>query len=167
MAIVFSGGRTWLSPVLGPVERGFYKIAGVDPERGMGWKSYVFALIVLNALHFLLLYAILRLQDVLPWNPQNAPAMSPRLAFNTAASFVTNTNWQAYSPESQISDGAQMLGLTVHMFLSAATGIAAAVAVMRAVYRGRVENAGQFLRRHYALHFVCADADRVSSHGGC
>jgi K+-transporting ATPase ATPase A chain len=144
MAIVFSGGRTWLSPVLGPVERGFYKIAGVDPERGMGWKSYVFALIVLNALHFLLLYAILRLQDVLPWNPQNAPAMSPRLAFNTAASFVTNTNWQAYSPESQISDGAQMLGLTVHMFLSAATGIAAAVAVMRAFTAGGLKTLGNF-----------------------
>jgi K+-transporting ATPase ATPase A chain len=144
MATVFTGGRTFLSPVLGPVERGFYKIAGVDPERGMGWKSYVFALIVLNALHFLILYAILRLQDVLPWNPQNAPAMSPRLAFNTAASFVTNTNWQAYSPESQISDGAQMFGLTVHMFLSAATGIAAAVAVVRAFAAGGLKTLGNF-----------------------
>jgi K+-transporting ATPase ATPase A chain len=144
MATVFTGGRTFLSPVLGPVERGFYKIAGVDPERGMGWKSYVFALIVLNALHFLILYAILRLQDVLPWNPQHAPAMSPRLAFNTAASFVTNTNWQAYSPESQISDGAQMFGLTVHMFLSAATGIAAAVAVVRAFAAGGLKTLGNF-----------------------
>ena len=144
MATVFTGGRTFLTPVLGPVERGFYKIAGVDPERGMGWKSYVFALIVLNALHFLILYAILRLQDVLPWNPQNAPAMSPRLAFNTAASFVTNTNWQAYSPESQISNGAQMLGLTVHMFLSAATGIAAAVAVVRAFAAGGLKTLGNF-----------------------
>ena len=144
MATVFSGGRNFLSPVMGPVERGFYKIAGVDPARGMGWKSYVFALIVLNALHFLILYAILRFQDILPWNPQNAPAMAPRLAFNTAASFVTNTNWQAYSPESQISDGAQMLGLTVHMFLSAATGIAAAVAVMRAFAAGGLKTLGNF-----------------------
>ena len=144
MATVFSGGRTFLSPVLGPVERGFYKLAGVDPDRGMTWKSYAFALIVLSALHFLILYAILRLQDVLPWNPQNAPAMSPRLAFNTAASFVTNTNWQAYTPESQISDGAQMLGLTVHMFLSAAAGIAAAVAVVRAFTAGGLKTLGNF-----------------------
>jgi K+-transporting ATPase ATPase A chain len=144
MATVFSGGRTFLTPVMGPVERGFYKLAGVNPQRGMGWKSYVFALIVLNALHFLILYAVLRFQDVLPWNPQNAPAMSPRLAFNTAASFVTNTNWQAYTPESQISDGAQMLGLTVHMFLSAATGIAAGVAVMRAFTAGGLKTLGNF-----------------------
>jgi K+-transporting ATPase ATPase A chain len=144
MAIVFAGGRTWLSPVMQPVERGFYRLAGVNPDRGMGWKSYVSALIVMNALHFLLLYAILRLQDVLPWNPQHIAAMAPRLAFNTAASFVTNTNWQAYSPESQISYGAQMLGLTVHMFLSAATGIAAAVAVMRAFAGGGLKLLGNF-----------------------
>ena len=144
MSIVFSGGHTWLSPVMAPLERGFYRIAGVDPTRGMGWKSYVGALIVLNALHFLVLYAILRLQDVLPWNPMHVAAMAPRLAFNTAASFVTNTNWQAYAPESQISYGAQMLGLTVHMFLSAATGIAAAVAVVRAFAGGGLKTLGNF-----------------------
>jgi len=144
MATVFSGGRTWLSPVMQPVESGFYRLAGVDPTRGMGWKSYVGALIVLNALHFLLLYAILRLQDVLPWNPMHVAAMAPRLAFNTAASFVTNTNWQAYTPESQISYGAQMMGLTVHMFLSAATGIAAGVAVMRAFAGGGLKTLGNF-----------------------
>ncbi len=144
MAVVFSGERSLLTPVLGPVERGFYTVAGIDPKRGMGWKQYVFALILLNALHFLLLYAILRLQDILPWNPQHAPAMSPRLAFNTAASFVTNTNWQAYTPESQISYGAQMFGLTVHMFLSAATGIAAAVAVMRAFTGSALKTLGNF-----------------------
>jgi K+-transporting ATPase ATPase A chain len=132
MAVLFTGGKTLLTPVLGPVERGFYALAGVDPKRGMGWKEYAFALIMLSALHFLLLYAILRLQFYLPWNPQAIAGMSPRLAFNTAASFTTNTNWQAYVPESQISYGAQMLGLCVHMFLSAATGIAAAVAVVRA-----------------------------------
>ena len=144
MAVVFSGERSLLTPVLGPVERGFYTIAGIDPKRGMGWKQYVLALILLNALHFLLLYAILRLQDILPWNPQHAPAMSPRLAFNTAASFVTNTNWQAYTPESQISYGAQMFGLTVHMFLSASTGIAAAVAVMRAFTGSALKTLGNF-----------------------
>jgi K+-transporting ATPase ATPase A chain len=144
MAVIFTDGRTFLSPVLGPVERGVYKICGVDPARGMGWKAYVAALILLNALHFLLLYAILRLQNVLPWNPQAIPAMPPRLAFNTAISFVTNTNWQAYSPESQISYGAQMIGLTVHNFLSAATGIAAAVAVVRAFTAGGLKTLGNF-----------------------
>jgi K+-transporting ATPase ATPase A chain len=136
-------------------------VAGVDPAARHGLEgSYAFALIVLNALHFLLLYAILRLQDLLPWNPAGIVGMSPRLAFNTAASFVTNTNWQAYTPESQISYGAQMLGLTVHMFLSAATGIAAAVAVVRAFAGGRAEDAGQFLRRRHACHAVCAAAGR-------
>jgi K+-transporting ATPase ATPase A chain len=144
MARLFSGERVFLSPVLGPVERGFYKIAGVDPTRGMGWKDYVLALLVLNALHFLLLYAILRLQYYLPWNPQGITGMSPRLAFNTAASFVTNTNWQVYTPESQISYGAQMLGLCVHMFLSAASGIAAAVAVMRAFTGSGLKTLGNF-----------------------
>ena len=144
MAVLFSGGRTWLTPVLGPVESGLYRLAGVDPRRGMTWREYAFALILLNALHFLVLYAILRLQDVLPFNPQHVAGMSPRLAFNTAASFVTNTNWQAYSPESQISYGAQMFGLTVHNFLSAATGIAAAVAVVRAFAGSAVTTLGNF-----------------------
>ncbi|HTZ71439.1 MAG TPA: potassium-transporting ATPase subunit KdpA [Acetobacteraceae bacterium] len=144
MSLVFAGERTWLTPVLAPVERGFYAASGVDPKRGMGWKEYVFALLLLNALHFLLLYAILRLQYYLPWNPQGITGMSPRLAFNTAASFVTNTNWQAYSPESQVSYGAQMIGLTVHNFLSAASGIAAAVAVMRAFAGGGLKTLGNF-----------------------
>ncbi len=144
MAVLFSGGRTWLTPVLGPVERGFYRLAGIDPRRGMSWREYVFALILLNAVHFLVLYAMLRLQDVLPFNPQHVAAMSPRLAFNTAASFVTNTNWQAYVPESQISYGAQMFGLTVHNFLSAATGIAAAVAVVRAFAGSALATLGNF-----------------------
>ena len=144
MAVLFSGGRVWLTPVLGPVERGLYRLAGVDSRRGMTWLEYVFALIALNALHFLVLYAILRLQGVLPFNPQHVAGMSPRLAFNTAASFVTNTNWQAYTPESQISYGAQMFGLTVHNFLSAATGIAAAVAVVRAFAGSAVTTLGNF-----------------------
>jgi K+-transporting ATPase ATPase A chain len=144
MATLFSGGRVFLSPVLAPVENGLYALAGVNPARGMGWRDYAFGLILLNALHFLLLYAILRLQDWLPFNPQHIGLMSPRLAFNTAASFVTNTNWQAYVPESQISYGAQMFGLTVHNFLSAATGIAAAVAVVRAFTGSALSTLGNF-----------------------
>jgi K+-transporting ATPase ATPase A chain len=144
MATLFSGGRVFLSPVLAPVERGLYALAGVNPARGMGWRDYAFGLILLNALHFLLLYAILRLQDWLPFNPQHIGPMSPRLAFNTAASFVTNTNWQAYVPEGQISYGAQMFGLTVHNFLSAATGIAAAVAVVRAFTGSALSTLGNF-----------------------
>jgi K+-transporting ATPase ATPase A chain len=140
MAGVFTGQIRFLRPV----ERALYWLIGTDPERGMGWREYAFALLLLNALHFLLLYAILRFQNILPWNPQGVPGMSPRLAFNTAASFVTNTNWQAYVPEGQISYGAQMLGLTVHMFLSAATGIAAAVAVVRAFVSGGVKTLGNF-----------------------
>jgi K+-transporting ATPase ATPase A chain len=144
MARFLQGERVFLTPVMAPIERGFYAIAGVDRERGMTWKTYVFALILLNALHFALLYGILRLQYYLPFNPQGVAGMSPQLAFNTAISFVTNTNWQAYTPESQVSYGAQMLGLTVHNFLSAATGIAAAVAVVRAFTGGALKHLGNF-----------------------
>ncbi len=144
IAAVVGGGRTVLSPVLGPVERGFYALAGVDPARGMGWRTYATALIVLQAVHFLVLYLMLRFQDLLPLNPQHFDGMVPRLAFNTAISFVTNTNWQAYSGESALSYGSQMWGLTVHNFLSAATGIAAAVAVARAFAAGEVKLLGNF-----------------------
>ena len=144
MAAVFAGERVFLTPVLAPIERITYRVAGIDPAQGMGWKGYVFALLLLNALHFLLLYAILRLQFFLPFNPQHIAGMSPQLAFNTAASFVTNTNWQSYTPESQISYGAQMFGLTVHNYLSAATGIAAALAVARAFCGSRLTALGNF-----------------------
>ena len=99
IAAAMQGGRTVLSPVLGPVERGLYALSGVDAARGMSWRGYLAALLMLNALHFLLLYAVLRGQAYLPWNPQEFAGMSPRLAFNTAISFVTNTNWQGYSGE--------------------------------------------------------------------
>jgi K+-transporting ATPase ATPase A chain len=144
MARILAGERSFLSAVLGPVERGFYALAGVDAKRGMDWKSYAFALLLLNALHFLLLYAILRLQYYLPFNPQGMIGMSPRLAFNTAMSFVTNTNWQAYGGETTLSYGSQMFGLTVHNFLSAATGIAAAAAVARAFAGGGLKELGNF-----------------------
>ncbi len=144
LANAMQGGRNVLSPVLGPVERGLYALCGVDPARGMGWLGYAAALLMLNALHFLLLYAILRLQYYLPFNPQEFSGMSPKLAFNTAMSFVTNTNWQAYAGETTLSHGAQMFGLTVHNFLSAASGIAAACAVSRAFVAGGLTTLGNF-----------------------
>jgi K+-transporting ATPase ATPase A chain len=140
IAAVLAGDVGWLAPA----ERGFYALAGVHPGRSMDWKTYAFALIALNAAHFLLLYAMLRLQWYLPLNPQGIAGMSPRLAFNTAMSFVTNTNWQAYAGEQALSYGSQMWGLTVHNFLSAATGIAAAAAVARAFAAGGLHGLGNF-----------------------
>ncbi|MGI4747777.1 MAG: potassium-transporting ATPase subunit KdpA, partial [Janthinobacterium lividum] len=144
LAAVLEGRSTFLTPVLAPVERGFYRLSGIDPLQGMSWRSYATALLLLNALHFALLYLFLRLQFYLPFNPQHVVGMAPSIAFNTAISFVTNTNWQAYVPESSISNGAQMFGLTVHNFLSAATGIAVAVAVMRALATGGLKTLGNF-----------------------
>src|ERR1700733_13796826 len=129
---------------LAPVERGFYALAGVDPRRGMSWKTYAVALIVLQAVHFLILYLMLRFQDLLPFNPAGQSGLSPRLAFNTAMSFVTNTNWQAYGGETTMSYGSQMWGLTVHNFLSAATGIAAAAMVARAFAGSGLRDLGNF-----------------------
>ncbi|MBU6497081.1 MAG: potassium-transporting ATPase subunit KdpA [Rhodospirillales bacterium] len=140
MAAIFERRVTWLRPV----ELGFYRLAGVDETRSMTWQAYAVALLLLSLIHFFLLYGILRLQYYLPFNPQHIAGMSPRLAFNTAASFTTNTNWQAYLPEGQISNGAQMLGLAVHMFLSAAAGIAAAAAVMRAFTASALKSLGNF-----------------------
>ena len=144
IARVVQGERTFLSPVLGPVERGFYALAGVDARRGMTWKTYAVALIMLQAVHFALLYLMLRYQDLLPLNPQGQSGLTPKLAFNTAISFVTNTNWQAYGGETTLSYGSQMWGLTVHNFLSAATGIAAAVMVARAFAAGGLKELGNF-----------------------
>ncbi len=129
---------------LAPVERGVYAVCGIDPAREMRWQDYVVALLLLSVIHLVLLYAILRLQEYLPFNPQHIGPMSPRLAFNTAASFTTNTNWQSYAPEAQISNGAQMFGLAVHMFISAAAGIAVAGAVMRAFTSSGLQTLGNF-----------------------
>lgn len=144
MARVLEGSFIARHPVLGRIERGVYRVSGVDASRQMAWREYVAALMTLNALHFLILYAMLRLQDVLPWNPQGAAGMSPRLAFNTAISFVTNTNWQAYAGEQAASNFVQMFGLTSHMFVSAATGIAAALAVARGFARRGTGELGNF-----------------------
>jgi K+-transporting ATPase ATPase A chain len=144
MARVWQGQSTWLDPVLRPVERVFYGLSGVDPKKGQGWLTYAIALMAFNAAGFIVLYGILRLQNHLPLNPQGFPAMSPDLAFNTAISFVSNTNWQAYSGESAASHLSQMAGLTVQNFVSASTGIAVAAALARAFAANRGQEIGNF-----------------------
>jgi K+-transporting ATPase ATPase A chain len=144
MARVFSGERTLLSPVLGPVEGAFYRLAGVAPEREQNWLAYTIAMLVFSAAGFASLYAILRLQAFLPFNPQHFDNVPPDLAFNTAISFLTNTNWQAYGGETTISNFSQMAGLAVHNFLSAATGVALAIAVTRAFARQSATTLGNF-----------------------
>jgi K+-transporting ATPase ATPase A chain len=144
IARVAAGERTFLHPVLGPVERAVYAAAGVDPARGQGWKAYTLAMLAFSAAGFASLYALLRLQGALPLNPKGFAGMSPYLAFNTAVSFVTNTNWQAYSGEAAASYLSQMAGFTVHNFASAATGIALALAVSRAFAAGGMRDLGNF-----------------------
>jgi potassium-transporting ATPase potassium-binding subunit len=144
MARVWQGQSTWLDPVLKPVERVFYSAAGVDPNKGQGWMAYLGALLAFNGAGFLVLYAILRLQGLLPLNPLHFAGMSPHLAFNTAVSFVTNTNWQSYGGESTLSNLSQMTGLTVQNFVSAASGIAVAAALSRAFAANRGEQLGNF-----------------------
>jgi potassium-transporting ATPase potassium-binding subunit len=144
MTRVFAGERTLLSPILRPVERVFYALAGVDPRAEQRWTGCAAAMLAFNLAGFLALYAILRLQGMLPLNLQGMLAMSPDLAFNTAASFVTNTNWQSYGGESTLGYFAQMTGLTVQNFVSAATGIALAVAMIRGFARRSAEGLGNF-----------------------
>ena len=144
MSGVFQGKRTFLSPVLRPVEIGFYKLAGIKEDSEQSWLSYTMAMLVFSLFGFLSLYAILRLQAYLPLNPQGFDNVPPDLAFNTAISFLTNTNWQAYGGETTMSHFTQMAGLAVHNFLSAATGIALAAAVMRAFARSGVATLGSF-----------------------
>ncbi len=144
MARVFAGERTLLSPVLGPVERVIYRICGVDPAVEQRWTAYTVGMLLFNVAGLVLLYFILRLQNVLPLNPQGLDALKPDLAFNTAVSFTTNTNWQSYSGESTMSNFSQMLGLAVHNFTSAATGIAIAIALVRGLARRSVDAIGNF-----------------------
>ena len=144
MSRVWNGERTWLDPVLKPVEGVFYRAAGVDPKRSQGWLGYAGALLAFNMAGFILLYAILRLQGVLPLNPQGFEGVSAHLAFNTAVSFVTNTNWQSYGGETTLSAFSQMAGLTVQNFVSAATGATIAAALARAFVADRGEGVGNF-----------------------
>ncbi|PWC36485.1 potassium-transporting ATPase subunit KdpA [Azospirillum sp. TSO35-2] len=144
MARIFSGERVLLTRLLGPVERGVYRLCGVSPDQEQHWTRYAAAMLAVNLLGVLLLYGLLRLQGVLPLNPAHMAAVAPDLAFNTAVSFVTNTNWQAYGGESTLSYLTQMAGLTVQNFVSAATGIAVAVALIRAFARRSARTLGNF-----------------------
>ncbi len=141
---LYEGRRTPLHIVLAPVERGFYALAGVDPQEDMTWRRYATHVILFSLFGVLSLYAILRLQAGLPINPQGFAGLSEHLSFNTAVSFVTNTNWQSYSGESTMSNLSQMAGLAVHNFLSAATGIAIAFAVIRGFARREAKGLGNF-----------------------
>ena len=144
LARLFTGQRTVLSPVLDPVERGLLRLAGAGGAEEQDWKSYALAMLVFNAVGFLILYLLQRLQGYLPFNPQDFPAVSEHLSFNTAMSFVTNTNWQSYGGETTMGHFVQMAGLTVQNFVSAATGIAVAVAVTRAFARSGAATIGNF-----------------------
>ena len=144
IAELFEGGRTVLSPVLGPLERGLYRLAGIDPEVEQGWLAYTICMLVFTAGCFVLLYAILRLQNVLPLNPQGFDAVAPDLAFNTSVSFVTNANWQAYGGETTMSHLTQMLGLTANNFLDSAVATALVIAVIRGIARGGSKTVGNF-----------------------
>ena len=141
---VFEGAKTFLSPILGPVEKLIYKIMGVNPEEDQAWTKYAVHLLVFSAVSFVFTYVILRLQQVLPLNPAGMSKISPHLAFNTAMSFTTNTNWQSYSGESTMSYFSQMVGLTFHNFVSAAVGIAVAVALIRGISRRESKGIGNF-----------------------
>ncbi|WP_292280060.1 potassium-transporting ATPase subunit KdpA, partial [Mesorhizobium sp.] len=141
---VFNGDRTVLSSVLVPIERGLYRLAGTNEREEQHWAVYTTGMLLFNLAGFLVLYALQRLQGVLPYNPAGMTAVDPQLAFNTAASFVTNTNWQNYGGESTMSYLVQMAGLTVQNFVSAATGIAIAIALIRGFARASGKSIGNF-----------------------
>jgi potassium-transporting ATPase potassium-binding subunit len=144
MTRVFNGERTFLSPILRPVEAGLYWIGGVDDKREQHWLTYTVAMLLFHVGGFLIIYAVMRLQAVLPFNPAEQSAVAEDLSFNTAISFITNTNWQNYGGESTLSYLVQMLGLTHQNFLSAATGIALAVALIRGFSRSSMRTVGNF-----------------------
>src|SRR5208283_5316532 len=144
MARIFSGERTFLDPILRPIERLLYRVTGVDEKHEMRWTEYAFTMLLFSGASMLLLYLIERVQQVLPWNPRQFAGIVPALAFNTAASFTTNTNWQNYSGESAMSYFTQMAGLAYHNFASAAVGIALAIAFIRGIARREKETVGNF-----------------------
>jgi K+-transporting ATPase ATPase A chain len=144
MTRVFSGEGTWLQPVLRPIERGLYRAAGTREDEEQSWFGYALAMLAFNLAGFVLLYGIQRFQDLLPLNPANMPGVGPELAFNTAASFVSNTNWQSYVGEATMSYFTQMAGLAVQNFVSAATGVGIALAVIRGFSRKSSKTVGNF-----------------------
>ncbi|MGD9932424.1 MAG: potassium-transporting ATPase subunit KdpA [Dehalococcoidia bacterium] len=144
MTAVFEGRRTWLHPMLRPVERGIYRAAGVDETREQDWRRYTVALLLFNLFGFLILYVILRAQGSLPLNPEDLPGVKPSLAFNAAVSFMTNTNWQSYGGEITLSYFSQLVGLTFQNFVSAAVGMAVLVALIRGLARHSASTVGNF-----------------------
>jgi K+-transporting ATPase ATPase A chain len=144
MTRVFAGERSQLSLVLRPLEVGVYKLCGVNEREVQHWLSYAIAMLAFSFAGFVVMYGLQRLQNVLPFNPQDQSAVTPDLAFNTSVSFVTNTNWQSYVPETTMSYFTQMAGLTVHNFVSAATGIVLAIALIRGFARRSARSIGNF-----------------------
>src|SRR5580704_11855922 len=144
MTHVFNGERTFLRSALRWLEVGIYKVCGVREDEEQHWVTYAVAMLAFSFAGFVIMYAIQRLQNVLPLNPAGQDAVSPDLAFNTSVSFMTNTNWQSYVPETTMSYLVQMAGLTVHNFVSAATGIALAVALVRGFARRSAQTIGNF-----------------------
>jgi len=158
--VLDSDGKTWLDRIVKPVERLTYRVCGIDPNKEQNWFGYTMAMLMFSAVGMLFTYFILRYQDHLPLNPQNLPGLSPHLAFNTAASFTTNTNWQSYSGESTMSYLSQMVALTIHNFTSAAVGIAIAAALVRGIARQTSKTIGNFWAdtvrvTYYLLAPVC------------
>ncbi len=144
LARVLEGQKTWLDPILRPIERLIYKLCGVEANHEMNWREYAFAMLGFSAVTMVLTYIIERAQAVLPWNPQHLAGVGADLAWNTAASFTTNTNWQFYTPESTMSYLTEMAGLATHNFFSAAVGIVVAIALVRAIKRTSCGTIGNF-----------------------
>src|SRR6185295_9292334 len=148
MARVFSGERTFLDPVLGPIERLIYRLTRVDASREMRWTEYAVAMLLFSLVSMLVLYVLQRIQGVLPFNPQHLPGVDSAAftgsSFNNASSYTTNTNWQSYVPEVTMSYLTQMAGLAYHNFMSAATGIALAIAFIRGIARREMQTIGNF-----------------------
>jgi len=144
MTAVFERRKTFFDPMLGPIERLLYRISGINADEEMRWTQYAVAMLVFSAATLVLTYVVERLQAFLPWNPQHLPGVESSLALNTAISFTTNTNWQAYSPESTMSYLTQMLGLATHNFWSAAVGLALAIAFVRGIARREMKTIGNF-----------------------
>ena len=144
LRVLDANGRTWLDPMFKPLERVTYRLMGVKPDREQSWKEYTFAMLLFSLVGCLFTYAILRLQHLLPLNPQGFGSLSPDLAFNTATSFTTNTNWQSYTGEATMSYLSQMVALVIHNFTSAAVGIAIAAALVRGIARHSAQTLGNF-----------------------
>jgi len=144
LARVLEGERTWLDPILRPIERLIYKLSGVNAAQEMNWREYAFAMLGFSAVTLVITYAMERVQVYLPYNPQGLANVGPDLAWNTAVSFTTNTNWQFYTPETTMSYLTQMAGLATHNFWSAASGIAIAAALIRGIKRTASGTIGNF-----------------------